>query len=170
MTTSPSLRLPDRARREVFLMRVSWAMQDYPSKAFRGIKRELRAEITAAAAQVGMRQAITDLGHPRALAEGYTAELGRRLPRYATGAVAAVLAVGALAYLATAYAVGTLDAIEAMGGGSVTTYPLGAVATFTRTATELSVETTMSWQGALLHGVTATVAFVLGSRLWRLLG
>ncbi|MBO1752301.1 hypothetical protein J4G33_10855 [Actinotalea sp. BY-33] len=145
-------------------------MQDYPSKAFTGIKRELRAELTAAAADVGMRQATADLGHPRVLAEGYTAELGRRLPRYATGAAAAVLALGALVYLAGAYAMGTLDAIEAMGGGTLTTHPLGAVTTFTHTATELSVQTSMSWQGALLHGATAAVAFVLGSRLWRLLG
>lgn len=162
--------LADRLRRERYLARVSWAMQDYPCAAFKQIKRELRAEVSAAASDVGMEQALRDLGHPRVLAEGYIAQLGHRLPRYVSGALAAALAVAGLAYLAMAYAFGTLDTLGALGGGSVTTEPLGAVTTFTHTDTELSVQTSMTWQVALLYAVTATIAFVLGSRLWRLRG
>ena len=80
--TSPT----DRARREWFLIRFSWHMQDFPQKQYRQIKRDLRQELTTAGADVGMRHAVADLGRPRTLADGYIAELGRPVPRWTTGA------------------------------------------------------------------------------------
>ena len=157
----------DRMRREWFLLRFDWAMQDYPSRASRQIRRDLRADLEVAAAEVGMTRALHDLGHPSALADSYKEELGRPLPRYVSGAVAAGLAVGFLAYLAIAYAIGTLDTLEALGGGSVTTRPLGAATTFTSTADEISVQTHMTWQWATLYVSIAVVTFLVGSRIWR---
>ena len=81
--------------------------------------------------------------------------------------MAAALATGFLAYLAVAYSVGTLDTLEALGGGSVTTHPLGAATTFTSTAEEISVHTQMTWQWATLYVAVAMVTFLVGSRIWR---
>jgi len=161
--TSPT----DRARREWFLIRFSWHMQDFPQKQYRQIKRDLRRELTTAGADVGMRHAVADLGRPRTLADGYIAELGRPVPRWTTGAVAASLAIIFIVYLGVAYAIGTVDTLEAMGGGTVTTYPFGAETIFTSTADEISVQTQLSAAGASFFLGVAAVAFTLGSRLWR---
>lgn len=171
-TTTPTKRLStaDALRWDWYLIRFSWGMQDYPGKEYRRIKRELRTETRAAAAEVGMRQALRDLGHPRVLAEGYIAEHGKRLPRYTTGAVAAGLAIGLIAYVFVAYSFGVLDTLEAMGGGSVTRYPLGSETVFTHTSQEISVAATGSPGWLVVYGAAAVVSFVLGSRLWRVLG
>jgi len=161
--TSPT----DRVRREWFLFRFSWHMQDFPQKQYRQIKRDLRRELTTAGADVGMRQAVRDLGHPWTLADGYTTELGRRVPRWTTGIVAAALAVGLIIYLSLAYALGTNNTLEAMGGGTVTTYPFGAETIFTNTADEISLQTSPSPAGFAFVVGSALVAFILGSRLWR---
>lgn len=162
--------LGDVVRREWFLTRLSWHLQDHPGREAKQIVRDLRGELTSAAADVGMRQAVRDLGHPLALADGYRAQLGRRVPRWTAGATAAALAVAAVVYLGFAYAIGTLDTLEALGGGSVTRYPFGGETVFTSTADGVSVESTLSWQGALAVAVVAVVAFVLGSRAWRAFG
>ena len=127
-----TLSLRDLLVRETFLARFSWAVQDYPKPD--RLVGELRRELTATAADVGMRRAVADLGHPRVLAEGYLASLDRRVPRWATGATWAALAVGAVAYLLVAYAFGTLDTLEDLGGGSVTRTALGATTVYTSTA------------------------------------
>jgi len=165
--TPTATSLTDRARREWFLFRFSWHMQDFPQKQYRQIKGDLRRELTTAGVDVGMRHAVADLGRPRTLADGYIAELGRPVPRLATGAVAAALTVGLILYLALAYALGTDNTLEALGGGSVTTYPFGAATTFTHTAQEISLETHPSLAGLAFVVGSALVAFILGSRLWR---
>jgi hypothetical protein len=114
-----------------------------------------------------MRAAVAGLGHPRVLAEGYLAELGRRTPRWATGGVWAGLAVGALVYLAVAYALGTLDTLLDLGGGTLTRTTLGATTQYTATADALGVETSVSWQWLVLGAGVFAVTFVRGSRAWR---
>ena len=164
---STGTRFSDRVRREWYLARFAWHMQDFPQRQYRQIKRDLRRELTTAAADVGMPQAVAGLGTPRHLAEQYTAELGRPVPRLATGAVAAAVTIGLILYLGLAYALGTQDTLEALGGGSVTTYPFGAETTFTNTAQEISLETNPSLAGTAFVLGAAFVAFTLGSRLWR---
>lgn len=159
----------DRARREWFLFRFSWHMQDFPGKQYRQIKRDLRRELTTAGADVGMRRAVTDLGRPRTLADSYLAELGRPVPRWTTGAVAAGLAIGFIVYLGVAYSIGTIDTLEAIGGGTVTTYPFGAETIFTSTADEISLESNGNLAGLVFFVGVGLVAFVLGSRAWRVL-
>ena len=160
-----ALSLRDRLVREAYLTRFSWAVQDHPQD--RALVRDVRREVTATADQIGMRAAVAGLGHPRVLAEGYLASLDRRVPRWATGATWAALAVGAVAYLLVAYAFGTLDTLEDLGGGTVTRTALGATTVYTSTDGGLSVETEGSWQWVVLYAALFGVVFVLGSRLWR---
>lgn len=165
---APSLH--DRMTLGWFLFRFSWTMQDYPRREYRRIKRELRAEVRAAAAEVGMHQAVADLGAPTVLGEQYIAGLRRRLPRWNTGIIAAGVAVSLVVYLFAAYAVGTIDTLQALGGGTVTRFPFGAETVFTATDDEIAVRSTTSWQWAALYLSVAAVAFVTGSRLWRAFG
>lgn len=167
--SDPTLDLRDRLRREWYLTRLSWHLQDYPHRQEKQIRRDLRAELTRAAADVGMVRAVQDLGHPLTLAEGYKGELGRPLPRWTSGAVAAGLAVALLVYLGAAYAAGTLDTLGALGGGTLTRYPFGAQTTFVSTEDAISVSSTFSLAGVSLVMAVAAVAFALGSRIWRVL-
>ena len=160
-----STSLRDTLVREQYLLRFSWAMQDFPK--YKRVVRELRTELDAAASEVGMRQAVADLGHPRVLADGYLGELGRAVPRWNTGAVWGALAVGVVAYLAMAYGFGTLDTIEQMGGGSVERVFLGATTTFTSEGEVISVGSTFTWQVLVFYALVFTVPFLLGARVWR---
>lgn len=167
--TRTSMTLADRLRQDWYFTRFSWYMQDHPGREYRRIRRELRAEVAAAADDVGTATALTDLGHPRLLAEGYRGTLDGRRPRYVAGAVAAGVTISAIAYLAVAYSLGFLDALAATGGGSATIRPLGAETTFTSTADMIGVESTFTWQWLALYLAAGTIAFVLGSRLWRVI-
>lgn len=167
MTYRPTLR--DRARRTWYLTRFAWSMQDYPQRGYRTVRRDLRREIDLAAQDVGMAQALGDLGHPRVLAEGYLAELGHRRPRWASGAVAATFAAAMVLYLGMAYSFGTLDTLDALGGGTVTRFPFGAETVFHVSDDALYVETRPSVAGAVFVAGLATVTFLLASRSWRAL-
>lgn len=159
----------DRLRLAWYLQRLSWALEDVPRRERRAALRQVREDTTAAAGDVGMPAAIEELGHPRALAERYKAQLDRPLPRWTSGAVAAALAVGALLYLGMAYGLGTMHTLEALGGGTVTTRPLGGEVVFTAVDDEFSVAWTMSWAGLLVVAAVAGVTFALASRVWRVL-
>lgn len=165
--TTTTITTRDRLALSWYLTRFSWAMQDYPGRAYRRIREDLRRDTLAAADDVGMRRALADLGHPRVLAERYIAEVGRRLPRWTTGIVAAGVAVLAVAYVVMGYAVGVLDTLRATGAGTLTMHPLGSTVTYTATADQRGVEGTWTWQWLLLYLVVAAVAFVPASRLWR---
>jgi len=160
-----STSLRDTLARESYLTRLSWALQDHPKD--KQIVRELRTELTATATEVGMRRAVAGLGHPRALADAYLGELGRPVPRWATGAVWGGLAVAAVAYLAFAYGIGTLDTIGQMGGGTLERVFLGATTTFTNDADALSVSGAITWQTLVFFACVFTVPFLLGARVWR---
>ncbi len=53
-------------------------MQDYLHRPLRRIRADLRRDTLAAAGEVGMDRALADLGDPRALADRYADEHGRR--------------------------------------------------------------------------------------------
>lgn len=166
--TRPTLR--EAAARERYLLRFAWAMQDYPAREYRRLKADLRTQIADAAASVGLRRALADLGSPVVLAEEYLAALGTRRPRWTTGIVTAGVVVGVVALLTMTYAFGALDALETMGGGTMTRYPLGAETVFTVSTDGLSVEGVVTWRWALLYAGLAAGAFLLGSRAWRAVG
>ncbi|WP_421734687.1 hypothetical protein [Cellulomonas sp.] len=160
--------LRDTLIRERYLTRFSWAMQDFPK--YKRVVRELRTELTAASAEVGMRQAVADLGHPRVLAESYLSGLGRPVPRWTTGAVWGGLAVGAVVYLAMAYTFGTLDTLEQLGGGTVEREFLGATVVYTHDDGGISTSFTLTWQALVFYAAVFTVPFLLGARVWRAWG
>ena len=103
------------------------------------------------------------------------ARAGRRLPGRARPAGAALghgrgrggLAVAAVAYLAFAYGIGTLDTIGQMGGGTLERVFLGATTTFTHDDDALSVSGTFTWQMLVFFACVFTVPFLLGARVWR---
>ena len=164
-TTAPGLR--DRAALTTYLTRLSWAMQDYPAREWRDLRRALRADTLAAAADVGMSRALADLGHPRVLAESYLAQRPGRLPRWTAGTVAAGVTVLVLFYLAATYTFGTLDTLEQLGGGEVTRHPFGRPVTFSATPDALGVSGDVGPLVLLALGAGA-VAWLLGARVWRL--
>ncbi len=156
----------DTVRREIYLLRFSWAAQDFPKYA--RLKRELRTELNAVASEVGMRQAITDLGHPRVLADGYLAELGHTVPRWNTGAWWGSLAIVGLVALWLVFGLGSLNTLEQVGGGTATATFLGATTTYTFTDDTISSGSHVTWQLMVFFVLTFAVPFVLGARFWRL--
>ena len=158
--------LHDTIRREAYLLRFSWAVQDFPQ--YVRLKRELRTEIDAAAAEVGMKQAIVDLGHPRVLADSYLSDLGRSVPRWTTGGYWA-LAVGvAVVALWMAYGLGCLHTLDQNGGGTSTASFLGTTTTYTSSDGSISAGVALGWQFIALAAAVLGVPFLLGARFWRL--
>lgn len=168
--TTTRLALRDRLRIEAYLLKFSWPMQDYPRKEYKQIRSELRASLRAAAADVGPQQAIADLGSPFALADQYIAGLGRKIPRWTTGAIIAGLTVGTMIYLTLAYVLGALDTLEALGGGEVDLRVFGAPVHAQFTDEMIWVEGTASWTSFAIYVGVGLVAFALGSRFWRAFG
>lgn len=168
-TTAPTRSARDRLALSWYLARFGWAMQDYPGREYRAIRAELRASALATAAETGMPAALADLGHPYALADAYLAPLGRRHPRWATGAAVAAVVLGMLTYLIVAYSFGVLDGMLALGGGRAEILVLGGTWTFVATDAELAAGgPLLSGPGLLLALTLGGVAFALGSRIWRL--
>lgn len=156
--------LLDRARLELYLQRLDHHLGDLPGSRRRQLHRELRANTQAAAAEVGLRQALANLGHPRALATGYLAAEGRRLPHYRKGAwwTVATLAVylGAMGL----YAAGFTDGAHAAGATKpVTTWFLGASIQADAAGSSWTVPGSLLVVGLLL------VVYLLASRAWRAL-
>jgi hypothetical protein len=117
-----------RARLELYLQRLDYHLSDLPRWRRRQIRREIRDNLAAAAADISPGRALANLGHPRVLAAGYVAAEGRRLPQYRKGAwwAGAVLAIYPTMVLL--YAMGLSDGAEATAGlgASVRTSFLGA--------------------------------------------
>jgi hypothetical protein len=160
------LRPLDYLRRETYLNRFSWHLQNYPG--YVKVKREVRRETTATAGEVGMRAALATLGPPRALAGEYLDTMDRPYPRFTAGAFWAAGGIYALTGLALAYSLGTMDTLEQMGGGVVTHRVFGALVKFTYTDAEISNAGRFTWVTLIWVVVAAGLPFLLGSRLWRL--
>jgi len=168
MTTTPArLPLRDRLRIERYLFDFSWPMQDYPRKEYKQIRSELRASLIAAALDVGSERAVKDLGSPFALADQYIAGLGRKLPRWNTGAIVASLAIATLVYLSLAYTVGSIDTLEALGGGEVDLSIFGFTTRVHLSDQQIWAQSTGTWVALAIYGGVALVGFALGSRFWR---
>ncbi|HQY34609.1 hypothetical protein [Actinotalea sp.] len=168
-STRTSISVRDQLSLGWYLTRFGWAMQDYPSREYRAVRTELRASALATATEVGMPAALADLGHPYALADEYLGTLGRRHPRWGSGATAAVVVLGMLTYLLVAYSFGVLDGMLALGGGRAEISVLGGTWTFVASEAELTAGgPLLSAPGLLLALVLGGVAFAVGSRIWRL--
>ena len=174
MTMPPALTWLDRLRIERVIWTVDVLVSDLPGRAQRTVRRELRANLTAAAAEVGTTEAIRHLGSLRRLAAGYLdAEFGEGgpRPRWVTGAL---------------WAVATEIFIMAVAFTSVDAFFDGVL------AGNPHPHGTYTWHGPPFLGLEVSAAFVdrhvgfgftmplwillypvaalvLGARLWRLL-
>jgi hypothetical protein len=155
----------DRARLELFIQRLDYHLSDLPRDRRRLIRGELRANIHAAAAEVGVGQSVANLGRPSVLAAGYAAAEGRPLPRYRTGAWWAGGALVLYVWLLLVYAMGFSDGGEAASGLArhIDTSFLGASIQANGGAKSLSV----SFSAYVL--LLPAVVFLLASRSWRAL-
>ena len=123
MNPSPTahLRLTDRLSREWYVIKVELLAQDVPSGYRKERRRELRSDLTAAAADVGMTQAVRDLGPASVLAHQLNLAEWRKLPRVWTGVItfAVILYAWAGMMMATSYAL--IEAARQLGGDRVVT-------------------------------------------------
>ncbi len=155
-------------RREWFLNKLDWGLRNLPSHDRRRIQRDLRRDVTATAAETGMRAAIADLGKSSELAHEYASGIDDAGPRYITGAKAAILTAGAILYLLMAYGMGTLDTLLAMGGGTRTTDAWGIQFHFFASENEFGVESSDVLPAFAVLLAISVVVFSLVSRIWRL--
>lgn len=165
-TTSPS---PiDSLRREWFLTKLSFHLEDLPRRDRRAIYADLRADLTDAAREHGMRTAIADLGPSARLAHDYRAAQGRKLPRWWVGGLVAGFLAALLMFMLLAYSVGMLDAVASSDGAMTS-----ADGSFfwTRVSVEYTPEAlSSSFEGVgPLVGLVLTFAtFFVAARGWRL--
>jgi hypothetical protein len=156
--------IADRIRVELLIQRLDYHLSDLPGPRRRQVRREIRANLAAAAADVGTRRAVANLGHPRVLAAGYLAAEGRPLPQFRKGAWWAAAALAGYVWAALIFATGFLDGAEAASGldRRLTSSFLGA-----------TVEANPGPSFAVTFNAVAlvlpAVVFLLASRAWRAL-
>jgi hypothetical protein len=123
MSSSPTarLRLTDRLRRNWYMTKIDFLAQDVPGGYRRAMRRELRSDLAAAAADVGMSQAVRDLGPASVLAHQLKLAEGRKLPHVWTGVITFTIILYAWAgmIMATMYAL--IEAAIQLGGDRVVT-------------------------------------------------
>lgn len=172
-TTQNTRRRPgfgDLMRREWYMTRLDWGLRNLPSKQNRQIQRDLRRDVTATAADTGMRRALADLGSPRLLAEQYTETIGAEGPRPGSGAIGAGVTFAFLVFLGVAYAIGTLQTLLFMGGGTRTVNLWGTAASFTATSGETSIQLSNVLPMIGVAIAISAIAFLVFARMWRLVG
>jgi hypothetical protein len=166
----------DRLRIERAVWTLDALVQDLPGQSRKAIRREMRANLRAAAVDVGAAQAVRSLGNLRRLAVGYLdAEYGEDRPRphwrKATFWVLAVeITLLLLAFAGHSSFVAGVEAADPRPDGTYTwdgltflgvegdvTYEAGTVSSFSITL-------------SLVMLLYLLAALVLGGRLWRLPG
>lgn len=89
------MRWAERVRREWYLFKVTMVIAGLPGRHAKEIIAELRGEIDAAAADIGLKRALDQLGPARVLSHGYLDGYGKSVPRVYAGLIAfAVLLYG----------------------------------------------------------------------------
>ena len=161
-----ALTLTDRLRRWSYLQDVELWLDPMSWRRRREVLRDLRTNLGDATADLGMSQAIEDLGKPRDLAREFLKAEPRRRPAWSFG----VLGVGAVLFVALlaglSYMFGMSDALLGSGGGTAEGRFLGIAIIATATADEMS----WSWSGwSWPITIVAAIAFLVASSAWRLL-
>ncbi len=131
------------------------------------LRRELRANLTDAAADVGWRAALAGVGTPRGLVADLVADDGRR-PRWSVGSSAAALVLALTLVVLLVATIGFTHGVQASGAQGEVAGPLGAFpgvrAAYTADPTVWSV----SLQGTWAVLVLPALAFLGFARPWRL--
>ena len=166
LSSATRLRLADRIRREWYVFKVDFHAQDVPGGYRKARRRELRSDLTSAAADVGMLQALKDLGPAAALAHQFLLAEGRKLPHVWTGMITFTVILFAWVGMAMATVNALTDAAKQFGGGrSVTVHSawLGATVTVTHGERLLSAAIGFS---PLTFAVFVLVSLI-AARAWR---
>lgn len=154
------------ARTEAAVKSVDWRLEGWVSRRRRReIRNELRANLAAAAEQVGPAEAVRRLGSLRALANEYL-ETERRVVNLRAGTFAALLVFGTVGLF---WLVMT-QSFRAGFQASVTARPSGSLGPVSYSGDPslgaYNYTLTMPWY--IWLGATA-IAFMLGARAWQLL-
>jgi len=162
---SAPLSLTDRLRRWSYLQDLELWLDPMTRRRRREVLNELRVNLADAAADVGMAQAIDDLGRPRVLARELVEAEPRRRPSWSLGVLGAggLLLVAMLAGMG--YLAGMTDALLGTGGGTAEGSFLGVRVLTTATESELSWELA-GWSWPIF--VASVLALLVCARAWRL--
>jgi hypothetical protein len=166
MSRTPSLAA--RWRRSWYLQRVELWLDPMPRRRRRAVLAELRANLDAASADVGLDAALVGLGSPRQLAGQYLDGEPQPRPRWHQGAVAASLVLAAWVYATLFYTLGMLDALDSTGTASAArgTF-LGTRVEAVSNATEISAAFSgVPWAPL----VVVLLTFLLVGRAWHAVG
>lgn len=161
-----TLSLADRLRRWSYLQDVELWLDPMPGRRRREVLRDLRSNLADAAADVGMRQAIDDLGKPRALARSYLSTEPRRRPSWSLGVITAGLVLLVTMLVFFGYLAGMTDALLDGGGGTATGSFFGIAVAVEASDTVLA-GSFQGWSWPIT--VVAVLALLLGAQVWRYL-
>jgi len=168
MNPSPTarLRLTDRLQRDWYVFKVEFLAQDVPSGYRKERRRELRSDLGAAAADVGMSRAVRDLGPASVLAHQLKLAEGRKLPHVWTGMITFTIILYAWAGMVMATTYALIEAASQLGGDRVVTVHASWVGTnvvVTNGPHLLSGQ----WEGSGLTLAVFVVVPLLAARTWR---
>ena len=169
------LPLSDRIRIERTVSLLDTYLSDLPRKSRVAKRREVRANLRDAAADVGTAEALRNLGSPRRLAAGYlAAEFGDWQPRpswtsgFFCGALVLIAAETFVHAMTTTYGDGLLAADPHIAG----TVQWRGIPYVSSQVTYIFADGKASTVGGAWTPwvyVAIVAAFVLGGRIWRLL-
>ncbi|MDU9001823.1 hypothetical protein [Streptomyces mirabilis] len=171
----PTLTLTDRLRIERTVLLLDTHLSDLPRRSRLAKRREVRANLRDAAADVGTAEALRRLGEPRRLAAGYlAAEYGDVAPRpsWTAALLCAAVTMGvaqALVEAATASYRSGLLAADPHLQGTVHWHGLSYLSGQVTFAFSDGKSTTTGGAWTPWVYVAVLAAGVLGGRLWRLL-
>lgn len=168
MNPSPTarLRLTDRLHRDWYVFKVDLLAQDVPSGYRKSRRRELPSDLTAAAADVGMSQAVRDLDPAPVLAHQLKLAEGRKLPHVWTGVITLTIVLYAWAAMIMATTYGLIEAATQLGGDRVVTVHaswLGTNVAITNGPHLLSGQ----WEPSGLTLAVLVLVPLLAARTWR---
>lgn len=171
-TTEMTMRPIDRLRVERAVWTLDAYLADLPRRSRVAQRREVRANLRAAADDVGTTEALRRLGSLRRLAAGYlAAEFGEsRPPVWKAGAAWLLLAVLVLDELVAAGQAAYGDGVRAANPHAAGTFTAPGFAHLTQGTTYLFSDGGYTASGGAftpLMYVFLAVGFVLCARLWR---
>ncbi|WP_127126588.1 hypothetical protein [Georgenia sp. SYP-B2076] len=157
-------RVRDTLRRERYLLNLQFWLDAYPARQRRGLVRQLRGDLDAAATDASMAEAIASLGDARALAREYLALLPRDRPRWQVGAAWAAgwlvaWGIAVLGFLAALFQVAADAGPEGVRAGLLW---FGVTVVNTDAEVSLAGHTDFPWGVGI-----AVVVFLVVARAWR---
>lgn len=160
----------DRWQQFVYLNNVDFWLDGTTPRWRRDQMRELKSSLRAAAATVGTKQAIADLGSARTLANEFAASDPKDSPTWSTGILLAISTFIAWNIIIVIYGAGVLAGLSATNNtGSTETSFLGFPLQATYTESEIGLGFSLAPSALVVPALIFLVIFLLGSRVWRLI-